>query len=54
VFVYAGAGEVFHEGETFPVGPGHVAYIPAGTLHQFVNTGRDPLVFVCVVPRQDG
>jgi quercetin dioxygenase-like cupin family protein len=52
-FVYAGNGEIFHEGKTFPVGPGHVAYIPPGTLHQFLNTGRDPLVFVCVVPRND-
>ena len=52
-FVYAGNGEVFHEGKIFPVGPGHVAYIPAGTLHQFVNTGPEPLVFVCVVPRRD-
>jgi quercetin dioxygenase-like cupin family protein len=54
VFVYTGTGEVFHEGGTFPFGPGHVAYVPAGTLHQFVNTGRDPLVFVCVVPRENG
>ena len=53
VFVYAGSGEVFHEGETFPIGPGYVAYIPPGTLHQFLNTGRDPLVFVCVIPRRD-
>ncbi len=54
VFVHKGNGEVFHEGEAFPVGPGSVAYVPAGSLHQFVNTGRDPLVFVCVVPRQNG
>ena len=53
VFFYEGKGEMFHEGKTFPVGPGYVAYIPAGSLHQFVNTGNDPLVFVCVVPRQD-
>lgn len=51
VFIYSGTGEVFHEGETFPVGPGYVAYIPPGTLHQFLNTGREPLVFVCVIPR---
>jgi quercetin dioxygenase-like cupin family protein len=53
VFFVAGTGEMFHEGETFPFGPGYVAYVPAGTLHQFVNTGPDPLVFVCVVPRPD-
>lgn len=51
VFFHAGHGEVFHEGKSSPVGPGHVAYFPPGTLHQFLNTGPDPLVFVCVVPR---
>ena len=50
VFFYAGKGEVFYEGETHPVGPGFVAFVPADTLHQFVNTGSEPLVFVCVVP----
>jgi oxalate decarboxylase/phosphoglucose isomerase-like protein (cupin superfamily) len=38
---------------TFPIGPGHVAYVPAGSLHQFANTDSSPLVFVCVVPRRD-
>ena len=51
VFVYAGSGEVFHDGKSIPVGPGYVAYVPGGTLHQFVNTGPDPLIFVCVIPR---
>ena len=53
VFVHSGNGELFHEGKTFPIGPGHVAYVPAGSLHQFANTGSSPLVFVCVVPRRD-
>ena len=50
VFFHSGTGEVFFEGETHPVGPGHVAFIPPDVLHQFVNTGDEPLVFVCVVP----
>jgi quercetin dioxygenase-like cupin family protein len=53
VFVHEGSGEVFHEGETHPLAPGSIAYIPAGSLHQFRNTGSAPLVFVCVIPRQD-
>jgi quercetin dioxygenase-like cupin family protein len=53
VFIHAGRGEVFCEGESRPVGPGHVAYIPPGALHQFRNTGDGPLVFVCVIPRPD-
>jgi len=53
VFFHAGRGELFCEGETRPVGPGHVVYVPPDSLHQFRNTGPDPLVFVCVVPRPD-
>ena len=53
VFFHEGQGELFHEGKTYPVGPGHVAYVPAGSLHQFVNTGPGPLVFVCVIPRPE-
>lgn len=45
--------ELFHEDQTHSVGPGHVAYVPAGSLHQFVNTGTSPLTFVCVILRQD-
>jgi quercetin dioxygenase-like cupin family protein len=53
VFFHAGNGELFCEGETHSVGPGHVAFVPPGSLHQFRNTGSEPLVFVCVVPRPD-
>ena len=53
VFVHSGNGELFHEGKTFPIGPGNVAYVPAGSLHQFADTGSSPLVFVSVVPRRD-
>jgi quercetin dioxygenase-like cupin family protein len=53
VFVHEGQGELFHEGKTYPLGPGTVAYVPAGSLHQFLNAGPGPLVFVCVIPRQD-
>lgn len=50
VFFHSGKGEVFFEGESHPVGQGHVAFIPPDALHQFINTGDEPLVFVCVVP----
>jgi len=53
VFFHAGGGELFCEGESRAVGPGHVAYVPPGALHQFRNTGPEPLVFVCVIPRPD-
>ena len=53
VFVHEGHGEAFYEEKTSPMGPGHIIYVPPDALHQFVNTGKEPLVFVCVVPRVD-
>lgn len=51
IFFHAGRGEVFYEGETRAVGPGHVAYVAPGALHQIRNTGDEDLVFICVVPK---
>jgi mannose-6-phosphate isomerase-like protein (cupin superfamily) len=38
-----GRGEAVIEGEKSPVGPGDAVFVPAGTLHNFVNTGEEPL-----------
>jgi mannose-6-phosphate isomerase-like protein (cupin superfamily) len=43
-----GTGEAILEGETSAVGPGDVVFVPAGTLHNFVNTGSGPLRLVTV------
>jgi len=42
VFV-EGEGKAVIEGETAPVGLGHLTYVPAGTRHNFINTGDEPL-----------
>jgi mannose-6-phosphate isomerase-like protein (cupin superfamily) len=42
VFV-EGSGEAVIDGERGPVGPGHLTYVPAGTRHNFINTGDAPL-----------
>lgn len=52
IFVHAGQGELWHEGQTTPVGPGYAVFIPGGTEHQIRNIGQEPLVFVCLVPPQ--
>lgn len=39
----AGTGEAVIEGESSPVEAGDVIFVPAGTLHNFVNTGDEPL-----------
>lgn len=33
-------------GESEPVGPNDMVFVPAGTLHNFVNTGSQPLRLV--------
>jgi quercetin dioxygenase-like cupin family protein len=50
VFVHSGQGEVMIDGKTFDLGPGSVIFIPGGNTHQLKNTGKEPFVFVCVIP----
>jgi mannose-6-phosphate isomerase-like protein (cupin superfamily) len=42
VFV-EGTGEAVVAGDTSPVGPNSMAFVPAGTRHNFRNTGSGPL-----------
>jgi mannose-6-phosphate isomerase-like protein (cupin superfamily) len=43
-----GAGEAILEGKTSPIGPGDIVFVPAGTRHNFVNSGAEPLRLVTV------
>ena len=47
-----GRGEIWRKNdetsETVAVNPGVCLTIPAGTVFQFRNTGREPLVFLCI------
>lgn len=38
-----GEGEAIMGGETSPVGPSSLVFVPAGTRHNFRNTGSHPL-----------
>ena len=44
----SGTGEAIVEGERSQVQPGDVFVVPAGTRHNFRNTGSDPLVLSTV------
>ena len=46
LFFVDGRGDAVLEGETNPVEAGHLVFVPAGTLHNFVNTGDEPLRIV--------
>ena len=44
----SGVGEARVAGEKKPVNPGDLVFVPAGTKHNFVNTGPNPLVLYTV------
>ena len=46
LFFVEGEGEAVIEGQSSPVRPGDYVFVPAGTLHNFVNTGGEPLRLV--------
>ncbi len=50
VFVHAGEGECYHDGQWQAVKAGDVIFIPANKEHQLRNKGNDLFVFVCLVP----
>jgi quercetin dioxygenase-like cupin family protein len=50
MFIHAGAGEVYGNGQWYPLIPGKVVLIPGNEEHQMRNVGREPLVVVCLVP----
>lgn len=49
-YVLEGEGHILIDGKEHPVTPGSVAYIEGGKQHRFVNTGKGPLKFICLVP----
>lgn len=53
VFV-SGQGEAVLDGERSPIGPNSLVVVPAGTLHNFVNTGQEPLkLFTIYAPPEE-
>ncbi len=51
IFVHSGHGHVFCQGSWKSVGAGSVLFVSANEEHQIKNGGREPLVFVCLIPR---
>lgn len=50
VFVVSGAARVEQGDEFEDLGPGDVVFVRPNTTHQFVTTGSEPFVFLCLVP----
>jgi len=51
-YVLSGEGILKTENEEKTVEAGSVAYIPADSLHQFLNKGEDDFSFICIVPEE--
>ena len=50
VLILTGCGVVRSEQGDRPCQAGDVAWVPPGEKHQFVNTGDEPLQFICSIP----
>ena len=50
VLVLTGQGEAEHRGEVHGIQAGDVLFIEPNAVHQFRNTGSEPLTFMCLVP----
>lgn len=49
-YIIEGEGVLFLDGKETPIKAGSFAYVPSGELHQFKNTGKGILKFICIVP----
>jgi len=52
VFILSGQGVVVGEEGATPIGKESVVFIAPNEPHCFVNTGNEPLRFICIIPLQ--
>lgn len=51
-YIISGQGALVDaEGRLNPLGAGDFAFVAPGDVHQFRNTGTEPFVFICAVPK---
>lgn len=50
VFVLEGQGVVYEGDQEHPLAAGDTVYVAPNEIHQFRNTGTDPLKFICLIP----
>lgn len=51
-YILQGKGSLHIEGKDTPIEAGSYAYVPAGSQHQYKNTGNGTLRFICIVPQE--
>jgi len=50
IYVVAGNGVVMEGDKERPLAPGDVVLVSPNDVHQFRNTGREPMKFLCLIP----
>lgn len=50
IFIHAGDGEIYGKGKWNAIEKGNVIFMPVDEEHQIRNIGKEPLIFVCLVP----
>ncbi|MEE8169234.1 MAG: cupin domain-containing protein [Phycisphaerae bacterium] len=50
ILILGGRGIAKSDAGDRPFKAGDVIWVPPNELHQFVNTGPDPLSFICLIP----
>ncbi|MBM9519256.1 cupin domain-containing protein [Desulforhopalus vacuolatus] len=50
IFVHAGSGKIFLDGEWQEVAAGTAIFVPGGEVHQLMNTTNEEFVFICLIP----
>ena len=50
VFILEGTGNLFDGEKTTPFKAGDVIFVPPNEIHQFVNSGKELLRFLCLIP----
>ena len=51
-YMIEGSGVLTMDGRDYPVQAGAYAYVPAGSRHQFRNSGQETFRFICIVPKE--
>jgi quercetin dioxygenase-like cupin family protein len=52
VFILKGRGLLLGDGVRYPFKVGDAVFVKENELHQFKNTGKSLLKFICVIPRK--
>jgi quercetin dioxygenase-like cupin family protein len=50
VYVLAGAGTIVDGDNEWPLAAGDVVFVAPNDVHQFRNTGKEPMRFLCLIP----